>query len=270
MVIFIIQLCRPKIIFYTLRTDVFSNKLIISAIACILSGNAISGTMSSITQTSDWSKVITLSAGNSWAKAGSTQILYVQPDVEQTYSATKQSNSLFATELFAGLQHSSGGKFVVQTGLALAFNGDAKLQGDIWEDSDPEFNNYFYSYRVKHKHLAVKGKLIADMGMIIQPYLSGSAGIAKNRDYSYLIVPKIEEEIAAPNFSKHTSTSFTYTLGAGVQKSFNDHWQAGLGYEFADWGKNRLGRAYDQTVNDGLTLAHLYTNQLQFSISYIM
>lgn len=174
------------------------NKPMISVISLLLSGNSMSGTMGSEMPTSNWSKVLTLNVGNAWANAGNTQVLFVNPDVEKTYTAIKHSNSLFATELFAGLQYSPGSTFIGQAGLALAFNGDAKLQGDIWEDSDPEFYNYSYSYRVKHKHLAIKGKLIAETGMMVQPYISGSAGIARNRDYDFLIVPKIEEEVAAP------------------------------------------------------------------------
>ncbi|HAT8718368.1 TPA: porin family protein, partial [Legionella pneumophila] len=63
--------------------------------------------------------------------------------------------------------------------------------------------------------------------------------------------------------------AFTYTLGAGVQKSISEHWQLGVGYEFADWGKSELGRASGQTLNEGLKLNHLYTNGVVLNLTYV-
>jgi hypothetical protein len=42
------------------------------------------------------------------------------------------------------------------------------------------------------------------------------------------------------------------------------HWQIGAGYEFG--GKNGLSRAAKQTLNNGLTLNHLY--QRGFNLTY--
>ena len=70
------------------------------------------------------------------------------------------------------------------------------------------------------------------------------------------------------NFAAYTQTSFTYTLGAGIQKILTNHWQVGLGYEFADWGQSRLNRASEQTIGQGLSLSHLYTNGLVFNLTY--
>ncbi|HHS9463875.1 TPA: outer membrane protein, partial [Legionella anisa] len=77
------------------------------------------------------------------------------------------------------------------------------------------------------------------------------------------------EALPNPDFADHTKTAFTYTLGAGVQKALNDHWQIGAGYEFADWGKSELGRAFGQTMNSGLALNHLYTNGVLFNLTYV-
>ena len=53
-------------------------------------------------------------------------------------------------------------------------------------------------------------------------------------------------------------TALTYTLGTGVQKILNAHWQVGVGYEFSDWGQSSLGRASEQTLHSGLELNHVY------------
>ena len=80
----------------------------------------------------------------------------------------------------------------------------------------------------------------------------------------------IDSVIASPNFTTNTQTAFSYTLGAGIQKSFSKNWAAGIGYEFADWGNSQLNRAPDQTLGNGLALNHLYTHGLQFNITYLI
>ncbi len=45
---------------------------------------------------------------------------------------------------------------------------------------------------------------------------------------------------------------------------------AGVGYEFADWGKNQLGRAPGQTLNTGLSMSHYYINSILFNITYTL
>jgi len=74
--------------------------------------------------------------------------------------------------------------------------------------------------------------------------------------------------VVMSNFASNTTTAFTYTLGAGVQRHLNQHWQAGIGYEFSDWGRRQLNRASGQTLNSGLSLPHLYTNGLLFNLTY--
>lgn len=113
------------------------------------------------------------------------------------------------------------------------------------------------------------GKLLAEMGFVILPWVSGSIGVAINRASSYTNTPTIFEVLPNPNFSSQTKTSFSYTIGTGVQKALNTHWQVDVSYEFADWGSSELGRASGQTQNSGLALNHLYTNGALFNLTYI-
>ena len=101
------------------------------------------------------------------------------------------------------------------------------------------------------------------------PWISASAGVGFNHAYDYTNTPLIFEAVANPDFNDHIQTSFTYTLCAGLQKALNPHWQLGVGYEFADWGKSELGRTSGQAMNSGLVLNHLYTNGILFNLTYI-
>ena len=146
--------------------------------------------------------------------------------------------------------------------------GDATLSGDIWDDADPIFDNYTYQYKVNHTHVALKGKLLGDWDWPLMPWVSGSIGIGFNRAYDFNNTPTIYEAIPNSNFSSYTTTAFTYTVGIGFQRKLTKNWQMGVGYEFADWGKNQLGTADGQTTGDVLSLSHLYTNSLLLNLTY--
>lgn len=103
---------------------------------------------------------------------------------------------------------------------------------------------------------------------VLQPYISASLGIGFNDAYNFTITPTTFAAIATPPFSSTTTTSFTYTLGIGVQRMLSPHWRVGMGYEFADWGATQLGRADGQTLNHRLSQGHLYTNGIQLNVTY--
>lgn len=244
------------------------NFAVIILSSTFLVGNALAGTMGPVTQR-DWGWVGTLSVGPVWENEGSTQTFYLAPEIEKTYAAHKPSTALPSGELFVGIQKSLSTQWLGQLGLAVATTGNAKMQGVIWDDADPEFDNHSYRYKVRNTRVAVKGKLLLDNGYWLMPWVSGSLAVGFNRAHDFTNTPLIFEALPNPNFSSNTKTAFTYTLGVGVQKPLNEHVQIGIGYEFADWGKSQLGRAADQTLGNGLTLNHLYTNGVLFNLTYL-
>jgi len=239
------------------------------AAAGVLGGAAFAGTMGPVIPSKDWTWVASIAAGPVWARGGETQTFYLAPEIEKTYVARKSTNAIASGELFVGIQKSLTSQWLGQLGLAAAATGNTKLQGVIWDDADPEFNNHSYQYKIRNSRIAVKGKLLLDKGYWLMPWVSAGLGVGFNRAHDFTNTPLIFEALPNANFSNNTKTAFTYMLGAGVQKSINEHWQLGAGYEFADWGKSELGRALGQTMNSGLALSHLYTNGVLFNLAYI-
>lgn len=239
----------------------------------LLASNALAGTLGEASATGHF--IAGLSAGPAWASANQSQTFYLQEDVQKTYTADNNRSAFASAELFAGWQralpaHFLGQAILSQVGIAISGAGRAKLAGDIWEDADPDFNNFNYTYKVQHAAVAIKGRLIGHAGRFIEPYVSGSLGVGFNRAYDFTITPKIVEEVAAPPFTSHTTTAFAYTVGAGLQKALTPQLHAAIGYEFADWGRSNLSRAAGQTLNQGLSLGHLYAQQLQLALFYIV
>lgn len=228
---------------------------------------ALAGTMGPISVPLKNTIVGTLSAGPLWASAGKSQTFYLTPEVEKTYASNSSTNAFPEGELFLGVQKVLSHQLLARLGVAVATTGNASSNGVIWDDADPQFDNYSYAYKVQNTKIALKGVLLLDKGYSLMPWISGSIGAGFNYAHSFTNTPLIFQAVPNNNFTNHTSTSFTYSLGAGVQKALNANWQIGVGYEFADWGKTRLGRADGQTLNTGLSLNHLYTNGLIFNIT---
>lgn len=245
------------------------NSAVIIMAANFLAASALAGTMGPVTAQPTWTWVGSFSAGPVWESAGNTQAFYLTPDIEKTYVAHKSSHALFDGEVFLGAQKALTQTLQGQLGLAVGFTNNASLGGVIWDDADPLFHNFTYNYKIQHTHVAVKGKLLADAGFWLIPWVSGSLGVGFNNAQGFHSAPTLFEGLPTPYFSSHTQATFTYTVGTGVQKALNAHWQVGAGYEFADWGKSSLGRAPEQTQNSGLALSHLYTNGVLFNLTYI-
>lgn len=245
-------------------------KLILSVLSINLATSTVmAGTMGIITQEQDLRWVATLSAGPVWGDEGKTQTFYLTPEIQKTYTANNSSQAMFNGEIFAGLQKSFSQTIQAQLGIALAATSNAKFSGNIWDDADPRFNNFTYKYKLQHRYVGVKGKLLANAGYWVTPWISASGGIGFNKAHSFQDSPTIPEAITNPDFTNNSKNTFSYTLGAGVQKALDSNWQLGIGYEFADWGKSNLGRAAGQTVNTGISLNNFYTNGVLVNITYV-
>ncbi len=207
--------------------------------------------------------VLALSLGPAWTAPGKTQTILLHKNDWQIFTTNRHSNILFSGEVFAGFQAPLSHRLQVQFGLAVAGTTNATLSGNIWQDADPEFKSFIYYYKISHARVALKAKLLSDFKGLFEPYASVSVGPGFNRAYHYR-ANVIEE---AP-FNPRTLASLSYTVGAGIQKSFSNHWTLGVGYEFADWGRSKLARAFDQTVDTGVRLNHTFTHQLQFSLNF--
>lgn len=239
------------------------------ATVAILTTQAHAGTMASASAAREWTWVGSAALGSVWARAGETQTFFLTPEIEKSWVARKSSHAIAAGELFLGIQKNLSPEWLLQAGIVGAATGNAKLQGHIWDDADPQFDNYRYSYSVRSSRVGIKGKLLLDKNYPVMPWVSASIGAGFNKAHKYTDTPVIFEALPNPAFTERTQTAFAYTLGTGIQKPINAHWQAGIGYEFADWGKSALGRAPEQTLNSGLKLQHLYTNGILLNIAYV-
>ena len=80
-------------------------------------------------------------------------------------------------DIFLGIQQPLAYALQGQLGLAGGTTSSATLSGNIWDDADPEFNNYTYRYKIYHRYITLKTKLIANYDRPFLPWISASIGV---------------------------------------------------------------------------------------------
>lgn len=213
--------------------------------------------------------VTTVSGSIAHQGHGSTQTLWLTPVIEKKYPAHSASHLLTQGDIFLGILNNLNSQWQSQVGLDFASSSHAIMSGSIWDDAEATFNNYKYRYFLHHSHIVLEAKLLANMHSIL-PWVSAGIGMGFNRSHSFSNTPTIPEAIASPNFTSHTLTTLSYIAGMGFQYPLSQHWQLGMGYEFANWGRSRLGKASGQTTNRHLALSHFYTNAIDMNATYIL
>ena len=239
------------------------------ALSSLISATAWSGTAGPLPVEKSWTWAASVSGGFAVARAGETETFFLAPGIEKSYVAQKDNNTLATGEVFFGVHKWLQGQSAMQLGLALSTTGNADLQGVIWDDASPLFDNHKYQYKIRNTRIALKGKFIFDNIWMVNPWVSATAGVGFNRAHSFDNQPVIFQALPNNNFENNTKTAFSYGFGAGVQKNINQHWHVGVGYEFSDWGKSQLDRARGQTLGTGLSLNHLYTNGATITLGYV-
>ena len=232
-------------------------------------GDAIYGTAYGTELPLIFSSIITVSGGPAWANPGQNQYFYpmTQPPFIEHFHYNSNTGILATGEIFFGLQRIVQPGIIGELGIGLAGASDASAKGEVDIDGVVDVNSF--AYKIDHGRVEFKGRLISNYFQLVQPYISTSFGAGFNNTHAY--VPYTVDPILYPPswFDSATNIAFSYTVGLGVQTSLSPNWQVGIGYEFADWGKNYLGTDAAEILGFGPGLTHLYTNELLLSISYI-
>ncbi|WP_298624145.1 porin family protein [uncultured Legionella sp.] len=248
------------------------NKPVAGLLALSVSAMVHGGAMGPIVTEGD-KNIIILSGGATWPTGvNGAHSLYFSPELSRTYTLDKATTALGEGTLFVGRQHSFNSRVEGQLGILFAAASRLKISGSIWDFDDLRFNNYRYSYTVQPNRIAIGGKLLETTNSLYKPWVNASIGVSVNRATNYQVIPTECEAIVLPqsNLSSHSTTSFSYSIGAGIQRIVTPNVQVGLGYEFTDWGKNQLAAAPAQPANQkGLMLNHFYTNGLLLNVTWL-
>ncbi len=132
-------------------------------------------------------------------------------------------------------------------------------------------NQYTYQYKIQSRQLLVDGKLLYRW-CNYHPYLAAGLGAGWNevQDYTVNIQPPFTT--FSNQFKNNTRSSFSYSLGFGVDVDVLENLRLGVGYRFADFGPAETGTSMIDTVSTNYTLSqpHLYSNELLVQLTAIL
>jgi opacity protein-like surface antigen len=209
-------------------------------------------------------------SGPVWTNAGEDQTISVLPSIPNRYVANRNTRTLIASEIFFGYQSNMLSNYFGQLGVSYAFTDLIKFSGNICENSDPKSNQYAYRYEAMYTHINIKGKLYKQWTETFAPYLGASLGVGFNRtDHFYANSHVPGKEPMQPFINRSLYDAFNYTFEVGFQKTINSNLFGGIGYQFADWGKNSFNPGSGSNPSLAYKTQHFYTNGLQLSLTYM-
>jgi opacity protein-like surface antigen len=173
--------------------------------------------------------------------------------------------------LFLGAEIPFMNKWAWQLGAAYYQNlTPFQPTGLINQFGDPLYGNLNYNFNIQSRRYVFQTKLLYSVYDIWHPYVTGSAGEAVNRSYSYTEIPVTSADVPMQaTFANKTVRSFTYSLGLGVEVDVSTHLRLGLGYSFVNLGRAGLGVIPQQDSTTTLKLNSLNTNEFMMQLSYI-
>lgn len=214
--------------------------------------------------------IITISPGFGYAKSSGKQTLQLQTspqELSNQYVANHNWNGTFAPTLFIGKEFNQEWlKF--HLGLTLGYVDNAGGEGIINQFALPDFDNLNYQYDIQSLSAMATLKLFFLASQRWQPYIDGGVGFSNNYAANYQESPRILGAEPMSPYRNHSVNSFAYSVGAGLMYNLNSAVAAGLGYQFADLGKTRLGVSDAQQTRQTPSINHLFLHQLLINITW--
>lgn len=217
--------------------------------------------------------LVTLSGGEVFSShVGQSQTF---PEIEgsfYSYSANNANQSRGLYGSFIGAEWGFNPCWALQFGVGYYQASAFTARGLLTQGPDAGSSDiYNYQYNITSRQLLAESKLLFNWHERYHPYALMGLGEAFNKASSYqTTVPPFLT--FTPMFNSHTTKSFTYAVGLGLDVDVVRHVRAGLGYRFTDLGKVNLGAGSIDTTSIGnsLTQNHMCANEVLAQLTFIL
>lgn len=213
---------------------------------------------------------VQISASIDSIRINDTQSLMLLTPYQDIFTGKQKHKPSGSLGLGLGIEHEACANLLWQMGLTGYVNTAVQAQGTVWQFGLPDFENSSYSYQVQSSRIMAVSKLSGSYQQKYHPYISGEVGSAFNRAYAYNETPFIQEQLPIAPFSNKTYTSFSWGAGIGFDVDMRANLRMGIGYQFSDLGKVRLGLSPAQETGATLSIAHLYDNQVRIQLTTLI
>jgi len=218
----------------------------------------------------DTRPVVSVSLGSDRANVYSTKTITFITPFQNSYIGTNHYDTEPVIGLFLGGETTFLQNWAWQWGVSYFQSSSFEEDGNVNQFANPAFNNFTYQYQIQSRRVSLEAKLSHAFRQIWHPYLSAGAGEAFNDAYAYTETPLSSAAVPmSPSFAGHTTKSFTYSAGVGIDVDMAEHVRVGAGYRYVNLGNASLGVTPLQTGNHTISNSHLNTNEFLVQLTYI-
>lgn len=208
-----------------------------------------------------------LSLGADLIRIGRSQAINFAPEITNTFTAANENKPSASMGLVLGFEKKLSHDIFFQLGMTSYFNTEVNATGHVWEFSLPEFDNFIYHYRIQSSRIMLSSKLMTTIPTKIHPYLNAELGMGFNQARGFAQDRLVADSVPMIPFNDHVEQSLSWALGVGFDIEINSKARIGLGYQFANLGKTKLGLTPSQATNNTLSLSNMYTHQLRVQLT---
>jgi opacity protein-like surface antigen len=222
--------------------------------------------------------VITISGGWANENAAASQSFMGTDDNLFIYNNQQKRNSAGLGGVFLGVQSPVlSSAYSIQSGIEYIQYVNSSVNSTSTSGIEPATSTlYDYHYRIQARQLLLMTKFIANIYKMFSPYICVGVGTAFNSMGQFNVATAETGSInLTPTFNSNTHSTFSYSVGIGVDAPISEHVLFGLSYRFSDLGKAVLGDGtikfnnYQFSVPFTLNVAHVYSNQIVAQLSYL-
>jgi opacity protein-like surface antigen len=213
--------------------------------------------------------VISIGTGIDYTQLHANQNIVILSPFHNTY---RGNNSILAYTggLFVGFEGVVNQYLSGQLGISYYQNASYQASGIVYQFGDPALANLKYQYNIVSKRFFVESKLLATVRKKYHPYLNAGVGVSNNTAHQYSEIPVSSADVPmAQGFAGHTSRSFAYMAGAGIDVDVADHIRLGALYRFVDLGSAQLNTTPLSDSGDFLKSNRLRVNEFFMQLTYV-
>lgn len=238
----------------------FSGRFLLSLVAitspCLL-----------LAEGSSWSAVMGPQAGIAFvSNAGKSKTFPIKnhrTDEFYSYSPKHKTQSPFIYGGFVGAKWRGSSGFETVMDLSYLQSSVFYVKGKLTQGADEQSEDtYSYQYGIELRQLLVEGRFGYALKWF-HPYASIALGASFNtsKHFSTSVPSSLT---FTREYSSHSTSAFSYAVGAGMDFDLFSWLQLGVAYSFNDFGKASLGFATidGNAVHGTLSQNHLYANQV--------
>lgn len=205
--------------------------------------------------------------------AGKSQSFPIQdPAVDQfyTYSAKHKTKTPVIYGGYLGAEWQGYPNFGIQFDVNYTQSSSFSVSGTLTQGVDVQSeDSYTYKYKMRIRQLLTEGKFQYVLKWF-RPYALIGLGASFNVANNYST--NVPTSLAFTRMYKsHSSASFSYAVGAGMDFDIVKCLRIGVGYRFTDLGKVSLGSANIDGVSVSGTLSqpHIYANEVSGKLTIV-